>query len=130
MRAAILCCSAALLASCINPGQFDRGLQGLVGKDIHAAFSRLGYPASQRVIAGDTVYTWSSSRHAEVALPTSSTTTGTVGGDPFYATTTGHETTHLHFHCTVELITGADAVIKHFQWEGGDCAHYARMLSR
>jgi hypothetical protein len=131
MRNSLGLLTALLLSGCVAPGPpIESGLKTLIGQDIHAVIQRLGYPASQRVIAGDTIYTWSTSRHVEMDLPSTSTTTGNVNGEPFSATTTGTETMHLHFHCTIEVATGADGRVKSTQWEGnrGGCVQYARRL--
>lgn len=125
--------SALLLIGCVEPGpQIDSGLTLLIGQDIHAAIDRLGYPASQREIAGDTVYTWSTDRRTTMTLPTTHTTTGNVDGTPFYATTTGTEDIPLHFHCAIQIATDGVGKIKRYEWEGnrGGCGRYARRLGR
>ena len=57
MRLAIL--SLVMVAGCA-PGlnTFSQGMDSLVGQPVQSAFSRLGYPDRQEVIAGNTVYYW------------------------------------------------------------------------
>ena len=38
--------------------KLDHRLAPLVGQDIHAAITKLGYPNETRTVVGDTVYTW------------------------------------------------------------------------
>jgi len=56
-----------------------------VGKDVHALFAKIGYPDSQREIAGDSVFTWSLESDSDVELPTTTTTTGNLLRGTSYA---------------------------------------------
>lgn len=70
----------------------ETGLQPFVGKDIHVAIKKLGYPAGEKTIAGDKVFTWSTLQPG---------TTEAQGS-----------------WCTVELITDEADRVRTFQWSG------------
>jgi hypothetical protein len=73
----------------------DDYLKPLVGQDIHVAVEKLGYPDAQRTMLGDTIYVWERSHRGAVVLPTVTTTTGNVAGEPVALNTYGgtHATT-------------------------------------
>ena len=48
---------AITLAGCVM-NKLEARIDALVGKDIHVAIARLGYPNETRTVVGDTVYTW------------------------------------------------------------------------
>lgn len=48
---------ALCLAACVD-SRMREGYHALEGQPIDAAIKKLGYPASEQKIAGDTVYTW------------------------------------------------------------------------
>ncbi len=117
----------ALLCGCATQ-QLNTGLQTLVGQNIQTAISHLGYPDGQRIVMGDTIYVWSTNRNVVMPLNTTSTTTGAVGGTPYYGTTSSMQMVPMAFQCTVQIATTSDGTIKSFQWEGnqGGCQRYAR----
>ena len=124
---------AALLFGCDTvPKNINAGLRSFVGKDVHKVFAALGYPATQRTIAGDIIYTWSTNSNVPIDLPSVTTTTGNVNGAPFSATTMGTETTELQYRCAIQVITDSTNVVKTFQWEGnyGGCKRYADALDQ
>lgn len=107
------------------------GLSALVGQDIHAAISRLGYPETQRTIPGDAVYRWIATNEYDLTAPRASTTSGyTAFGDPFFASSTTEETQHVSLRCTLDIATNADGKIAHYQWAGdvSTCGKYAEAL--
>lgn len=128
----LLVLAVLLLSGCtaLVGRALEQRMQPMIGQDIHAVIQRLGYPAGERVIAGDTIYSWSTDRHQAMTLPSTSTTTGNVNGEPFYATTTGTQTTDWHYECLIEVATGTDGRVKSFQWQGNaiGCAPYAERL--
>jgi hypothetical protein len=123
-----------LLTACTptpsQPNRMESDMRWLVGQNIHVAIAHLGYPASQREIAGDTVFEWSLDRHGSIVLPTVSTTTGQFDGSPYSQNTYGSETVQTHSYCTVQLATAADGTIKTYHWDGNTrgCQHYTRAL--
>lgn len=125
--------ASVLLAGCaVQPaGQrvADR-LEGLEGLNIHYAVNILGYPASERTVLGDTVYTWYTSSTEAIPVPDSDTAYGQVSGEPFSATITTTGYVPVQFQCKIELATGSDHLIKHVAVEGneGGCARYERLL--
>lgn len=60
MRTVAYVITLAVLVGCA--GRFERqmtdGLNQFVGKDIHVAIAKLGYPAAEQRIAGDHLYRW------------------------------------------------------------------------
>ena len=122
---------AAVLSGCVAENM-NKGLQGLVGEDIHIAVARLGYPSTQRQMLGDTIYVWGSSQNAVMPLTTSNYTTGMVGGTPVYGTTTNTTLVPVNYNCTIQLAVDSSGIIKSWQWNGnmGGCAQYANSLTR
>ena len=119
--------AAALLSGCAT-AQLDKGLNGLVGHNIKEAVAHLGYPDGQREVMGDTLYIWSTNRSGLMPFNRTTTTTGAVGGTPFYGTTNSMALMPVAFNCTVQIATTADGTIKTYQWEGNQpgCKRYAR----
>lgn len=137
MRAQAVTVAAALVASLLLAGcaanqaqQVGERLEGLEGLDIHYAVNVLGYPASERTVLGDTVFTWYTSSTETVPVPSSDTAFGQVSGQLFSATITTTGYVPVHYQCKIELATGADHLIKHVAVEGneGGCARYERLL--
>jgi hypothetical protein len=122
---------AALAAGCVG-SRINSNLTSLIGQNISAAVDKLGYPDGQREMLGDTLYIWSTDRSGLVVVPTTSTTSGNVGGTPYSQTTTGFGAMPAHFHCRIELAVTAAGIIKRFQFDGnnGGCARYANALAR
>jgi hypothetical protein len=122
---------ALALTGCVGQ-QMDEGLKRLLGQNVKAAVAKIGYPDSQRTMLGDTIYVWGVSRDTIAPIPTSSTTTGMVGGSLITGTTTGTSFVPVNLNCKIQLATGANGVIKQYQWSGnaGGCSSYARALTR
>lgn len=120
----------AALAACAGVSSLRDDLQPLVGQDIKAAVAVLGYPDGQREMLGDTIYVWSSSRSVPLLFPTSSTTTGTVGGTTVIAASNSYRPVTGIFHCTIQMAVDSANRIKSYQVDGnnGGCARYARRV--
>lgn len=117
----------ALLTSACATRHLTQGLQGLVGQNIQAAVARLGYPNGQREIMGDTIYVWSINRNVVLPMTNTTTSSGVVGGTPYYGTTSSPGFMPMQLACTVQIATTPDGTIKSFQWEGNEagCRRYA-----
>jgi len=130
MRTFILLLALAVgLAGCASD-QMDKRLGFLAGQNIQFAVARLGDPDSKRTELGDTIYVWKSNQN--VSLPTGAYGAyGSVGGAPPYGTAGGPHYVPNNRSCIIQLATGADGVIKSWQWSGnmGGCARYAHRLS-
>ncbi len=123
----------AVLAGCVNvPEELGDELQSTVGHNIKTVIARLGYPDSERVIVGDTVYTWSMHRHATLTLPQATTTTGYVGDQPITATTWGSESVPIDNQCTLQVATDPNGTIKsaNFRGNSGGCRSFLSALQR
>jgi hypothetical protein len=118
-----------LLSGCVSQNM-NAGLQGLLGRDIHVAVDKLGYPNQKRQMLGDTIYVWAISDTSMGVVPITDTTTGHVGSVPIAATTTSYVPTVENLHCEIELAVGANNIIKHWEWRGnmGACAGWANRL--
>ena len=123
--------ASVLLSGCA----FDRlsgGLKTLLGKDIHVAVAKLGYPDDERVILGDKVYVWSTNRMTVMPIYTTSTTSGTVGSTPYYGTTMTPSYVPVNANCKIQLTTDSDGIITRYQVEGNEsgCSAYASGFPR
>jgi hypothetical protein len=119
----------ALLSGCVSM-YMDKYLMPLVGQNIHAAVAKLGYPDSQRTMLGDTIYVWERSHHGVMVLPTVTTTTGNVAGEPVALNTQGSEAVPTHQQCKIQMAVDTNGTIKTYQWVGNDtgCAPYLQAL--
>lgn len=95
--------AALALTGCASFGTMDDGLTRLMGHDVHDAIDVIGYPTSQAVIAGDTVYDWYTSSSGVVYL------TNTSGGGTYVPQS---------WACDVRLAAGSDGRLKRWQWKG------------
>lgn len=123
--------AAVGLAGCVDQAM-NQGLGGLVGQNIRAAVSRLGYPDGKREMLGNTIYVWNTNRSIILPVPTSTTTTGYVGPLPVSGTTTGTAYIPQSYNCTLQIGTDQAGTIINYQWAGntGGCARYANALKR
>ena len=130
MKRVMAWCIAGLsLGGCVSQNM-DAGLLGLVGQDIHVAIARLGYPNSQRTVAGDTVYTWSVNQTDTLPMTTGNSAFVTIGGAPASGLTTSTTYLPVNYNCTIDLGASANGVVKNYHWTGniGGCSHYADAL--
>jgi hypothetical protein len=122
--------AAPALSSCVFQ-RLNEGLPRLMGRDIHEAINVLGYPSDQRVIAGDTVYTWSTGATVPFPVTNYSTTTG-INGAPFQMTTATPGFVPMSLPCQIQLATNGEGRIINWRWQGnlGGCDPYAQALRR
>lgn len=119
---------------CATWGQFDKGLDNLVGSPISAAIDRIGYPNTEQTIAGTKVYRWGRSSQGAIYTPTTSTTYGTVstarGFGTYSATTNGGYMTPVNYNCNLTLVVDENEIIRRYQYEGnlGGCQAYIKAL--
>lgn len=120
------------LAACASFGDFNKGLNSLIGQPIAVAINKLGYPTTQQNIAGDTVYRWNRTATGITSSP--SYTIGTVNvGNVGYSTSAQNisldETT---YSCALTLGTDSKGVIKNYSYDGnlGGCGPYITALNK
>lgn len=107
----------ALAAGCA--ARFERLMtqdtSALVGKDIHAAIAKLGYPAAEQHIAGDHIYRWGANG-GSTAL-----TSAVAGVAVTQVTPSG---------CTIDLVVNDANVVTRANWQGDRraCAAYQERL--
>lgn len=123
---------ALTLSGCATFGQMEDGLNGLVGQPLDAAVARIGFPSSERNVAGMRIVEWGRSNSAMIAMPTTATTTGYTSSGPFSATTNSTTPVLLNYRCHIALQVDANNIITRYQYEGnlGGCAPYIRALKR
>lgn len=109
------------------PVTLDQLLAPLRGQNIQAAIAKLGYPASQQVIAGDTVYEWTYTRVDQVPVRTHSDTEG-----DFSVVTTHTVLVPATAHCEIQLGASADGTVKAVHTDGNEpgCDHYIGLLGQ
>jgi len=61
---------AVTLTGCGTFSDLRQGLDGLVGWDIDRAIAQLGYPTSERQVAGMRIVEWRQSRTDTIMMPT------------------------------------------------------------
>lgn len=127
MKIAIFAVASVMLVTGCATAQLDKGLRGLIGQTMETAIDHLGYPDGQRQVMGDTVYVWSTNHQAFLPMNTTTTTTGAVGGTPYYGTTNSMALVPVAAACTVQIATDNEGIIKRYQWFGNQmgCARYA-----
>lgn len=120
-----------LIVGCVSTADMNAGLQKLDGKPIKEAVRILGYPDSQRMIAGDNVYTWRASRTQTYSTPQIAQTSGYLGNTPVYGTTTYSSQESINLHCVLNIATDKKGFIKNYNYSGnrGGCRRYAQILS-
>lgn len=127
---------SVILSGCATFGQMEDGLHGLIGQDVSAAVNVLGFPSSEREIAGMKLVEWGRSNSAAIMMPTTSTTTGYaqsgVRTATFSSATTSAVPMNLNFQCHIALQVDSNNVIRRYQYEGnlGGCAPYIRALKQ
>lgn len=124
--AAIAIVVIGTLTGCAT-AQLNKGLSSLLGQNIQAAIDHMEYPDGEREVLGDKVYVWSTNHQAFLPVVNTSTTTGSIGGTPMYATTNSMGMEAVAAVCTVQIATTPDGRIKRFQWYGNQigCRRYA-----
>lgn len=123
--------AALALSGCVGT-RLSNGLEAYLNHDIRDMVARLGYPDGERTIMGDHLYVWSTNRTGLLPVTSLSTTTGSVGGMPYYGNTTSTGFMPMQMQCTIELAVDRSNRITHYQWHGNPagCAHYANRLEK
>jgi hypothetical protein len=124
--------AAGLLGGCTDVHlreDMTAGLQRLVGHDVQDAIEKLGYPASQRTVDGEIIYTWRGRRWAGAMYVPRSPMGDADTEEPV---PTGTPMTHgpqVRSACDIEIVTGRTGRIKGYEWEGNSgCRLYVRRL--
>lgn len=123
---------AALLAlsGCTTFSDIEAGLGALEGRRIESAFSALGYPDDTIQVGRDTAYVWGNRQSFNLAVPTSETAYGTVGGRTFSATTYGTSYQQVNYQCDIKVVANSSGMIKAWDYFGnvGGCSRYSTRL--
>lgn len=122
----LIALSILFLAGCVG-SQMTKGLSGLTGQDIHIAIVYLGYPDGERNVMGDHLYIWSTNHSGLMPVTSLATTNGSIGGTPYYSTSTAMSFQQMQFVCTIELAVNSSNIITHWQYQGNNagCRQYA-----
>jgi hypothetical protein len=107
------------LSGCVS-SKMNSIMASWEGAHIDRVIAQWGYPAGERRIAGRTLYVWD--RNVSVAMPSTTTVTGTVSpGGSYSATgvTTGGGT--FHGSCRRILEVNDRGYVVGWQWEGNNC---------
>jgi hypothetical protein len=114
-----------------NWDYINAGLQRYRGHDVRELAAVIGYPDSQRVVMGDTVYLWRSDVNMPVPNYNMQMTTGMVGSTPYYQNTTDTQPSYVHLQCSIEVVADANGALStyHLDGQNGACWKYARALA-
>ena len=127
------------LSACSTVRQdMDNGLSAMPDKHIDTLISKIGFPTGEREIAGRKLYVWDVNHTVSYALPTTSSTTGTMntfglGGNAFgtYSGTTTNWIPQVStYHCTINVeVDDADIILTvEYSGNSGGCKRYAAAL--
>lgn len=136
MKKYLVALSVFALAGCATWGQMKTGLDSLLDQPLSVAIDRIGYPTGEQTIAGRKLYRWGSSQQSAMYMPTSTTTTGSVGTGmtyrPFSATTYGGTYVPVNYNCEIILEVDSNDIIKRYQYNGnlGGCGPYIKALKK
>lgn len=125
---------AAALSGCATFGQLEEGLKNLQGQPLSVAVAKIGYPSSERQVAGMRLVEWGRSNTAVGTMPVTSTTNGYAQAGShvasFGATTTANAPVLLNFQCHITLEVDAKNIIQGAQYDGnlGGCEPYILAL--
>jgi hypothetical protein len=126
---------AVVLPGCATFGQLETGLNSMIGQDLSIAVAKLGFPTSERTVAGMKLVEWGRSNNATFLMPTASTTNGYAQyGNRmanYSATTTSTTAVTMNFQCRIILQVDTSNTIRRYQYEGniGGCASYIQALT-
>lgn len=127
---AAMIAAAAIVGGCTTFEDMDAGLNDFKGQHYNAAFAKLGFPDSEKNIAGYTVYVWGSQSSGSYTIPTTSTATSYVNGQTIYTQIQGTRTVDYDYNCKIEVIVDASGIIVASKFDGniGGCERYGRIL--
>lgn len=136
MKKIMMAAAVLAMTGCASWGDMKAGLDGLLDRPISAAIDRIGYPSSEQTIAGRKIYRWGASSQSAMYMPSTTTTTGSVGTGlgyrPFSATTTGGTYIPVSYNCEIVMEVDANDIIKRYQYNGnlGGCEPYINALKK
>jgi hypothetical protein len=125
-----------LLAGCITNQAFSERLNTLVGEPIDVAISKLGYPSSERQVAGRHLYVWSVDRNGTILVPQQSYangySTGPFGTTTYQATATTMQAMPVNYVCEIDFEVDMADRIRSFQFSGnqGGCRPFYSRLGQ
>jgi len=130
MKKAALICVLLGLAGCMSWEPMEKGLAALKGKRLDDAIDVLGFPSSERQIAGRKVFVWSTKSMGLLFNPATSTTYGNFGSTPYGQTTTLTSFTPVGYECEISIQVDDQNVIQTAQSYGnwGGCQVYMDRL--
>ena len=99
--------------------QLSNNLATYQGRPLDDAIDNFGPPAAQQVIAEHRVYTWAEHSTQEIPMPGIAITDGTVGDQPFSATTYGGGgTASMTAHCKLTMEVDDRQIVKRVWYDG------------
>lgn len=133
MKKWVLAC-VLVVTGCVSFQELDEGLRGLVGQDKTVAFKILGYPDNQQTFDDTKVYTWVTNSTGAEPYVSPQTTSGTVNGKPFEATTAQTTFVPVSYSCKIQISTDRKGVIKDYKYTSTDpsvmgCMNYIKSLN-
>lgn len=131
LKVVCLALGVASVGGCVTFGQFEEGLNSLVGKHEREAYAALGYPSSKQDFSGEVVYIWDRSGTTTSVVPSTTTTSGYVGTTPVTGTTRSNQVVQRAYNCNIKIIVGADSIIKKWEYMGdkAGCSPYMKRLN-
>lgn len=127
---------AATLSGCATWGQFDTGLNTLIGKPVSLAVDVLGYPSGEREIVGMHLIQWGRSSQGFMPVSTPIQSYGTVatprGFGSFSTTTMQTSMVPVSYNCSITLQVDANNIVTGYNYEGnlGGCRTYIQRLKK
>lgn len=122
MRSLVLALMLAPLAlvGCSSTDTMGRIVGSWQGENVDTVVRQWGIPDRQyKTASGSTIYEWGSGTSA--ALPTISTTTGSVSSTGYVQATTFSSPSYISGTCTRQLTADQSGRIVDGAWQGGDC---------
>jgi hypothetical protein len=99
--------------------QLSNNLATYQGRPLDDAIDNFGPPAAQQVIAEHRVYIWAEHSTQEIPVPGIAITDGTVGDQPFSATTYGGGgTASMTAHCKLTMEVDDRQIVKRVWYDG------------
>lgn len=101
----------------------------LKGKNIQVAIDHLGIPDNKYSIDANDIYVWSTESSYTSFSPTTTNSSGTVGGVPFNGTATSYAPHTSNLSCVIKIKT-MKKIIQTMEFDGnnGACLQYSERL--
>lgn len=118
------------LLGCTSFSVLDEELPKYTGRHIDSLVEKLGYPNDQTEIMGKTVYIWTNDKTHVSITPTTTTSTGYVGADSVYISSTDYSTSVYNLSCTTRIFVDHNGIIQNAEYNGnnGACYTYSNKL--